>query len=246
MKTLIIIPARGGSKGLKRKNIKIFDGKPLIAWSIETSQKAHIDLVVVSTEDKEIAEISKKYGCDVCIRPVSLAQDDSSIYDTILYTLDTLSESFDVVVLCEPTKPLREVRDIRTAIQIIESGFASSVVSVVKAENNNPDNFFQINSKHLIEGNNYDLKQRQQASTIYYPEGTIYASLVSTLRKEKSFYHSDTYAYVVGKWKSIEIDELCDFVAAEAIHKKYVSDNFYLPDDEGLTTAHAKNRKYGI
>jgi len=223
MKTIIIIPARGGSKGLPGKNIKKFNGKPLIAWTIEQSLSSNADKVVVSTDDKDIKKVSLRCGVEVCDRPKSLALDDSSVYEAIFYTLqyyEARGEVFNNIVLCEPTKPMRETKDINTAIELL-NGIEKSIVSIVKAENNNPENCFKLGRRGILVSSDYNLKQRQSISDVYYPEGTIYGSHINTLREKRSFYHDQTYGYLVGRHKAIEIDYLSDFIACEALHKYY-------------------------
>jgi CMP-N-acetylneuraminic acid synthetase len=123
-KIIAIIPARGGSKGLPRKNIKLLLGKPLVAWTIEQAKNSkYVNKVVVSTEDKEIAEISRGYGAEVpFLRPKELARDDSPTIDAILHALNWFEESgeyFDIVVLLEPTSPLRDVEDKDKCVEIL-------------------------------------------------------------------------------------------------------------------------------
>jgi len=223
MKTIIIIPARGGSKGLPGKNIRQFNGKHLIAWTIEQSLSSNADKVVVSTDDKYIKKVSLGCGVEVCDRPKSLALDDSSVYEAIFYTLkyyEDKGEKFDSIILCQPTNPMRETKDINTVIELL-NGIEVSIVSIVKAENNNPENCFKLGRHGNIVSSDYSLKQRQSISDVYYPEGTIYGSHIDTLREKRSFYHDQTYGYLVGRHKAIEIDYLSDFIACEALHKYY-------------------------
>ena len=120
-KTVIgIIPARSGSKGLLRKNLKNLCGKPLIAWSIIEAEKSkYIDRYIISTDDVEIARVAKKYGCDVpFLRPVELATDDANINDVILHALDILQERYEIVIVLQPTSPLRTAQDIDEAIRL--------------------------------------------------------------------------------------------------------------------------------
>ena len=125
MKVLGLIPARGKSKGIPRKNIKNLCGKPLIAWTIEESLKSKkLDNVVVSTDDEEIADIAQKYGADVpFMRPAELAGDSTSGIDTVLHAIDELPD-FDSVLLLQPTSPLRTSTDIDS---IINFAFSKNV-----------------------------------------------------------------------------------------------------------------------
>ena len=120
MNILAIIPARGGSKGIPRKNIKLLAGKPLIAYSIEAAIKSEfVNRVIVSTDDDEIEQISIKYGAEVIIRPKKLAEDDSPTIDGIIHALNILEKTGylpDIVVLLQPTSPLRTQDDVDNAI----------------------------------------------------------------------------------------------------------------------------------
>ena len=116
---LAIIPARGGSKGIPRKNIKPLAGKPLIAWTIEEAKKSkYIDRLILSSEDEEIIRIAKKWGCEVpFVRPKEFAEDETSGIEPILHAIETLSEKYDYVCLLQPTSPLRTVNDIDGCIK---------------------------------------------------------------------------------------------------------------------------------
>ena len=133
-KIIAIIPARGGSKGLPRKNILPLAGKPLIAWTIEQAkQSRYIDKVVVSTDDNEIAEISKKYGAEVVERPKELAMDESPTIDALLYTINWFennNEYFDMIVLLESTSPLRDVEDIDECFEILMADCSTASSSI--------------------------------------------------------------------------------------------------------------------
>ena len=132
-----LIPARGGSKGLPRKNIKPLLGKPLIAWTIEQALASrYLDRVVVSTDNKEIAEISKKYGAEVpFMRPKELAEDNAKGIDVVLHAIDWLKENnkrkqYDLMMLLQPTSPLRATEDIDKAIETLFLKEAKAIVSV--------------------------------------------------------------------------------------------------------------------
>jgi len=128
---LAIIPARGGSKRVPKKNIKFFKGKPLIFYTIDEANKSpYLDRVIVSTDDEEIANISINYGAEVIKRPKRLAQDDSPIIDTIFHILDRVEA--DIVVCLQPTSPLRTVEDINKAIKLFLKGGYESVISFSK------------------------------------------------------------------------------------------------------------------
>ncbi len=222
-----VVTARGGSKGLPGKNIRPFCGKPLIAWSIDTAFGTNLlDAVVVSTDDPQIASVAKQYGAEVpFLRPPELAGDTASSIDVVLHAIDTLKVSgreFDIVVLLEPTSPLRESDDIRAALEKMLVAGAGAVVSVCRAESTHPAFMFrqEENSRlsPFMERSPTGLR-RQEIEPLYFLDGTIYASRIDVLRAKRSFYHNGTVAYEVPKWKSLEIDDIDDFQMIEALAK---------------------------
>lgn len=229
---LAIIPARGGSKGLPGKNIKELCGKPLIAWSIEVGLKSkYLDEVVVSTDYQNIADIAKEYGASVpFLRPDNLASDTATSFDAVKHTIDyyknELNREFDYIVLLEPTSPLRVSDDIDKAIEQLFISEANSIVGISKTEDQNPAFLVLKNEKKYISGyQNKDMQvlRRQDISDVYFFEGTIYISKTNILLDKKTFYHENTIGYEVPKYKSLEIDDIDDFIMVEAImkHKGY-------------------------
>jgi CMP-N-acetylneuraminic acid synthetase len=226
-KIVAIIPARGGSKGLTRKNIKPLLGKPLVAGTIEQAKKSkYVNKVVVSTEDKEIAKISKKYGAEVVDRPEELARDESPTIDAIMHAIDWFEkrgEYFDIVVLLEPTSPLRKENDIDNAIELFIKNIdkADSLVSVGEVHLENPYILKTIENKYVkpfieVDENRY---QRQQLPKVYFPYGVVYLSKTDALKKYKTFYQEKTISYFIERWQNYEIDDIYDFVCIETILK---------------------------
>lgn len=227
-KVLAIIPARGGSKGLPGKNIRDMCGKPLIAWSISQGLSSqYVDKVLVSTDSKEIATVAQHYGASVpFLRPDLLAGDNASSIDAILHAVDYLAsqgEAYDYVLLLEPTSPLRDASDISGALELLlNSERVESVVGVTKAEGSHPSFLFSIQNgfvSPMLGLLPTGLRRQDLHEEYYYLEGSVYASSVDSLRNNKSFYHAATAPWIVERYKSIEIDELCDFIAAEALMK---------------------------
>ncbi len=225
---LAIIPARSGSKGLPGKNIKELCGKPLIAWSIEVGLKSkYIDKVMVTTDSQEIANIAKKYGANVpFLRPSNLSSDTSATFSTLEHVINhyknKLNQEFDYVILLEPTSPLREVEDIDNAIVCLLDSTADSIVGIAKTEDQNPAFLIEKDSKNFIQG--YEDKgmtvlRRQDIKDVYFFEGTIYVSKTKTLLNKETFYHENTIGFEVPKYKSLEIDDIDDFVMVEAVMK---------------------------
>jgi CMP-N,N'-diacetyllegionaminic acid synthase len=227
LSVIAIIPARGGSKGLPGKNIRPLLGKPLIGWSIEQALASQfIDEVVVSSDCPEIIEVSRKFGANVPFRrPKELASDNSNTMDALVHSLDWFEEnnkSFDILVLLEPTSPIREVSDIDNSLNVLLSKKQGSVVSVCKTEGQNPAFCFKknddskINPFLQIQPTNL---RRQEIEPVYFLDGTIYSSFTSSLRNKKSFYHDLTFGIEVPKWKSFEIDDIIDFLMVESVMK---------------------------
>jgi len=225
---LAIIPARGGSKGLLGKNIKNLCGKPLIAWSIETGLKSkYIDDVMVTTDSQEIANIAKQYGANVpFLRPEELASDTATTFDAVKHTIDfykeKLNKEFNYIVLLEPTSPLREADDIDLAIEQLLNSNAKSIVGICKTEDQNPAFLVKKDQKNFISGyenNDMQVLRRQDIEDVYFFEGSLYISDIITYLNNKTFYHEYTIGYEVPKWKSLEVDDIYDFIMIEAIMK---------------------------
>ena len=226
-KVLAIIPARGGSKGLPGKNIKKLFDKPLIAWSIQHAQESkYIDEIFVSTDCKEIADVSEYYGVKVpFLRPKEFSKDSSSSMDVILYTIKVLEKQkkvFDIIIMLEPTSPLREPKDIDKSIEmLVDTEKAESVVGICEVEGTHPDFIVKLNNNFLDPFINKDfvVKRRQDIKPMYFFEGTVYTSYISSIKKRQNFYHDKSVGYIVPKWKSFEVDDILDFIIIEAILK---------------------------
>ena len=223
-----LIPARGGSKGLPRKNIKPLLGKPLIAWTIEQALASkYLDIVVVSTDDKEIAEISKKYGAEVpFIRPKELAEDNAKGIDVVLHAVDWLTENakqkqYDLIILLQPTSPLRRSEDIDKAIELLFLREAKAIVSVCEVDHHPlwsnilPDDGCM---KDFIKPEVMN-KNRQELPKFYRLNGAIYMAYCDYLKKQKNFFCKKTFAYIMQKDKSIDIDSEIDFKLTEILMK---------------------------
>jgi CMP-N,N'-diacetyllegionaminic acid synthase len=224
-KVLALVPARGGSKGLPGKNVRSLCGCPLIQWSIDTALACdEIDAVVVSTDDEQIAAVATAAGAEVpFLRPPALAGDTASSIDVVIHALDFLERNgrvFDIVLLLEPTSPLREVADIQVALRRMVYTGAAAIVSVCRAESTHPAFMFRTTAQGRLEpfmSASPAGIRRQEIEPLFYLDGSLYASTVESLRKQRSFYHEDTLAYEVSKWKALEIDDNDDFEMVEAI-----------------------------
>jgi N-acylneuraminate cytidylyltransferase/CMP-N,N'-diacetyllegionaminic acid synthase len=220
-----IVPARGGSKGLPRKNIMPLAGKTLIAWTIGQARTSRcVDAVIVSTDDAEIEQEAKRCGARVPFRrPAELAIDTAASIDVILHALDQLEqcgEQFSIVVMLEPTSPLREMSDIDGALlKLVETAGAESIVGVAQVEAIHPAFLLRERNGFLcpysgVYANNV---RRQDIERLLFLEGSVYAGYTDSLRTRRSFYHERTIGWLVPRYKALEIDEMSDLIAAEAL-----------------------------
>ena len=219
---LAIISVRGGSKGVKRKNIRNLAGKPLIAWTIETAKKSkYIDRAILSSEDKEIIEVAKKYGCEVpFVRPYELADDKTPGIDIILHAVNALDKRYDYVVLLQPTSPLRTEHDIDSCIEYCVKHGAKSCVSVVEPDKS-PYWAYKLDEKGymipIIDSNESINVCRQDLPKTYILNGAVYVAECKWLLRTKTFITRDTLAYVMKKENSVDIDTEVDFKLAELL-----------------------------
>lgn len=225
-KVLVLIPARAGSKGLPNKNTLVLRGLPLISHSIRQARRSkYVDSVVVTSDGAPILAIAKKEGATAIKRPRKLATDNAPAMLAYLHALDYLEKRgsfFDVVVILQPTSPLRGSRDIDNCIQHLLRSTADSVISVVP--------YGKLFSWFYTSGARGFLKKRfprlprmsnrQEAPPSYLLNGSITAIRTSVLRKKKWLITSKTLPYVMPPEKSVDIDTRLDFLLAEALLKK--------------------------
>jgi len=222
-KVVCVIPARGGSKGVPRKNIKILGSKPLIAYTIEQAlQSKYIDRIVVSTEDREIADISKQYGAEVpFMRPVVLAGDQVATIDVLLHAINWLEEdkyAFDIIVLLHTTTPLRVVKDIDSCIEMLLGTKADNIFSVTEAHRNPYFNMVEINQNGKVQlSKKGTFTSRQSAPKVYDMNSSIYVWWKDLLKKETKIFLENSQVYVMPKIRSIDIDDDIDFRIAEVV-----------------------------
>jgi CMP-N-acetylneuraminic acid synthetase len=225
-----LIPARGDSKGLPGKNIRPLLGKPLIAWTIEQALACKVlDMVLVSTNDREIAATAVEYGAAVpFIRPPELATDEAGSVGVIFHALDFLKRQgreFDYVALLQPTSPLRSPDDISDSIKMLidRADEADALVSVGVIAHGHPHMVQRADDRGFLRPFCEVVKQvaarRQELANAYLPYGVIFISKVGALKKYETFYQERTIPYVIGRWQHYEIDDLYDFMAAEMIMK---------------------------
>jgi len=231
MEILAIIPARGNSKGIPMKNISMLNGKPLIYYTIEAAKKSkQINRIIVSTDNLKIANISKKFGADVpFIRPKSISRDNSNTLDVIKHSLDYLekNENYvpDIVILLQPTSPLRIYKKIDKSIQLLKQSHSDSVLSVYKPKSHPYRAFWHVDGFLKPFKNNFQKYSRRQLHpNLYSPTGEIYAFWLKTLKKYNSIYGKKIKPILSENDEIIiDIDKPIDLFFAEMILKSWSS-----------------------
>lgn len=225
-KIIAIIPARSGSKGLKDKNIKDLNGKPMIAYTIEAATETKIiDTLFVSTDSEQYAEVAKTYGAEVpFLRDKINATDKASSWDVVRESLkkySQLGKEFDICILLQPTSPLRTSEDIKNAIDVLIDKQANAVVGMCECEHSPLwSNTLDVdNSLVGFLNNSLTNKPRQQIETYYRINGAIYVVNTEFICRTNNLYQQNNYAYIMPKERSIDIDDIYDFWCAEAIMK---------------------------
>ena len=224
MKNIAIIPARSGSKGLKDKNVRLLNGKPLLAYTIEAALKSeYYDTVMVSTDSKEYARIAEEFGAEVpFLRGDENSKDNASPWEVVkevLLRYKDLGKEFDTFTLLQPTSPLRDEEDIRNAFAEFDEKKANAVVSMCELEcsmhlvNKLPDD---LSMEGFISNEQYN-KRRQDIRPYYRFNGAIYISKVETFMKHMNIYDDKCYAYIMDRKKSYDIDDEFDMKIAEAV-----------------------------
>ncbi len=219
MAVLALIPARGGSKGIPRKNVREIAGKPLIAWTIEAAgAAAGVDAVVVSTEDDEIAAVSLACGADVpFMRPAVLAADETPGIDPVLHALDMLP-SYDAVLLLQPTSPLRTTADIEGILALAAETGAPAMVSVCESRDH-PNWMYDLDTGGRLEPlfTGQGAPRRQDLPPIYSLNGAMYFARTEWLRDRRSFVGPGTLGYPMPAERSVDIDSPLDWRIAEML-----------------------------
>ena len=212
---LAIIPARGGSKRLPRKNVLPLGDKPLIAWSIEAAKESkYIDEIVVSSDDNTILDIADQYNIKKIKRSAELSNDNATTIDVITNTIKTCKRNFDYIILLQPTSPLRNAKHIDDAIELLKEKNADAIISVCETEHSplwsntlqNDYDMSQFLNKNLLN------KRSQELQTYYRLNGAIYIANTEKLLKQNSFFlDKNIYAYIMPQKESIDIDTKLDF-----------------------------------
>lgn len=228
-RVIAIIPARGGSKGLKRKNLRMLDDKPLIAYSIEAALQATlIDSVYVSSEDEEILRVARDYGASTIVRPHELAIDTAQNDIVIRHSLEEIGarDNFDIIVLLQPTSPLRRSEHIDKCVETLFEEGVKSTMSVCRVDHH-PGKSVLIHDNEIIPYTNYqDIEaRRQDMMEVYRQNGAVYALRIEDFFEQGKFYIPPCRACVMHKNESVDIDDELDLVLAEVLIENAKSRN---------------------
>jgi len=234
-KVLAIIPARGGSKGVPRKNIRELSGKPLIAWTIEAALKSrYIDRLILSSDDDEIIEIAGKWGCEApFIRPKELATDVTGTANVIFHAIKNIGERYDYIVVLQPTSPLRLAADIDNCIKYCIEMNSTSCVSVTEAEKNPYWMYFLDNDGRMTSVIDVSKipTRRQDLPAAYSLNGAVYVVKVEWFEKSVKLIDKQTVAYVMPKIRSLDIDTELDLMIFQVILDKGICFNKMVQGD---------------
>lgn len=224
-----VIPARGGSKGVPRKNLIHLLNKPLIEYTIkEALDSHHLDKVIVSTDDEEIAEISKSLGAEVpFVRPAELATDSALSIDVVIHALKTMGEldqkKYQIIVMLQPTTPFRTSNDIDNGIELLLRGGVDSVISVVNVGAHHPLRMKRIIHDgwliNYIEQGKEDMRPRQELPPVYIRNGSLYITWRNVILSG-SFVGTNCKAYIMPPERSVNIDTKFDIILAEYLLKE--------------------------
>lgn len=225
MKVLVVIPARGGSKGVPKKNIKMFGDKPLIAHAIhcaKASQKT--TKIVVTTDSQEIVDIAIQFGSEVILRPTDLATDTSNVVTAVEHVCQELKTNFDLIVLLQPTSPLRTGKDLDTIITLMEEdATVDGIISVIPMDDMHPARMYNLGENNeLISFLDYgEVSRRQDLEPVYYRNGCFYAVKTEAFLREKSFMVKNKKAYIMDAEWLANIDTPRDFKIAEMLYDEW-------------------------
>jgi CMP-N-acetylneuraminic acid synthetase len=225
MNVLGLITARGGSKGVPRKNVRLLNGRPLLAYTIQSALGAKsIGRLVLSTDDEEIAAIGRSFGADVpFMRPAELALDTTPTLPVVQHALEelsTLGEEFAAVCLLQPTNPLRRASDIDACVEILFRSGADSVVSVLPVPHEYNPNWVYWRQNggtlKLSTGESEPTPRRQDLPSAFHRDGSIYVTRTTTILGKKSLYGDRVQGYEIDPRYSVNIDTEDDWKVAEA------------------------------
>ena len=219
-----LIPARGGSKGLKKKNLYPVNNKPLISWTIESAISSHyLEQIFVSSDDNSILEIASKEGVNCIERPANLAEDTSSMESVIMHSIEQIDKQgigFKYLILLQPTSPLRDSKDIDLACKKFIQLKANSLISVTNVESSVLKTLVKDDNGFLKPAfdNKFPSMNRQQLPLAYRPNGAIYIINKKLFLNNPTLFQKDTAMYEMKENKSIDVDSINDIHTIEKLN----------------------------
>ena len=219
-----LIPARGGSKGLKKKNLYPVNNKPLISWTIESAISSHyLEQIFVSSDDNSILEIASKEGVNCIERPANLAEDTSSMESVIMHSIEQIDKQgigFKYLILLQPTSPLRDSKDIDLACKKFIQLKANSLISVTNVESSVLKTLVKDDNGFLKPAfdNKFPSMNRQQLPLAYKPNGAIYIINKKLFLNNPTLFQKDTAMYEMKENKSIDVDSINDIHTIEKLN----------------------------
>ena len=222
MRTLGIIPARGGSKGVVRKNLRLVAGWPLIRYTIEAAKQSRtLTHFVTTTDDPEIATVAEAAGSPVLSRPVALAGDETPMILVVQHALNTLELTLgrcDAVIVLQPTAPLRTAEDIDVALELLATTGADSVVSVYQVGDHHPARMYRLVEERLVPYESEPPERiRQGLPALYHRNGAIYACRRRLIDEAQTLIGRDVRPYLMPRDRSLNIDDEFDLLTAELL-----------------------------
>ncbi|MHB1277557.1 MAG: acylneuraminate cytidylyltransferase family protein [Bacteroidia bacterium] len=228
LRVLAVIPGRGGSKGVKDKNIREIAGKPLIAYAIEcASEASKVDFVLVNTDSANIAEVARKHGAQVMMRPAALATDESPMVPVLLHVLEQMEERgevFDILVLLQITSPIRTGRNVDEVIEMFETEpDLPAVISVVPMDDVHPARMYKKDHSNWMEPliREWETARRQDIPPVYYRNGCIYAVRIDEFKRSCTLMPEKKKAYVMPSAWLANVDDERDMIITEALLKAW-------------------------
>ncbi|NBL64840.1 NTP transferase domain-containing protein [Flavobacterium sp. NST-5] len=226
MKVLVIIPARGGSKGVPGKNIKVLGDKPLVIHAIDCAKKSNkVSEIVVTTDSDAVIDVVKNQGITVLKRPENLAQDDSNVVTAVNHCIETLENSYDLIVLLQPTSPFRTEKDLDAIIEMFENDAdLEGVVSVAKVEEPHPARMYHKSEENYLSSyaKDEESKRRQDLDILFHRNGCFYAVTTAVFLKQKSLMPEHKKAYIMDADWVVNIDKPRDFAIATLLYQDWI------------------------
>ena len=224
---IVIIPARGSSKRIKNKNLKLFLGKPIIQWTIENLKKYEfINKIIVSTDSKKIADFSKKIGADVpFIRPKKISTDHATTSEVMKHAVDNIKFKANYVCCVYPTSVFINKKDLKSGYEKIRKNNYDYVFSVT--ESNKPiEKFFQIKKNKIILNNSkFEKSRTQDLNKYYFDAGQFYWGKIGSWKNSKNIFSSKSYPINISNWKTHDIDTMNDWDKAEKLMQIIINEN---------------------